>query len=115
METFVSEIDGDLLVLKADGGLNTTTAGQLSQSVAKLVEGGIRRIVVDCSSLEIISSLGLGALLMLHTRMKRVGGEVKLAGLCSACVQVVHMTRLDRVLECYTDVSQAKLSFRPAN
>lgn len=113
METHVSEIDGDLMVLKADGGLNTATAGQLSQAVAKLVEGGVRRIIVDCRALEVISSLGLGSLLMLHTRMKRVGGEVKLSGLTSSAMQVVRMTRLDKVFECYDDLDRAKLAFRP--
>ncbi|MSR28734.1 MAG: anti-sigma factor antagonist [Phycisphaerales bacterium] len=112
METYVVEVQGDVLVLRADGGLNTSTAGQLSESIAALLKGGITNVVVDCSKLAIISSMGLGALLMLHTRMRRIGGEVRLAGLTGAVVQVIQMTKLDRVFEVYRDVEQAKASFR---
>ncbi len=112
METYVTEVDGDVLVLRADGGINTSTAGQLSESVKKLVEGGVTKIIVDCSKVAMISSMGLGALLMLHTRMKRIGGEVRLAALSGAAAQVLHTTSLDRVFEIYPDVEQAKLSYR---
>ena len=112
METYVVEIVGDVLILRADGGINTSTASQLSDSIGKLVKGGITNIIVDCTKLSIISSMGLGALLMLHTRMKRVGGEIRLAALSGAVVQVIKMTKLDRVFEIYPDVEQARLSFR---
>jgi anti-anti-sigma factor len=112
METYAVEVVDDVLVLRADGGINTTTAGQLSEAIAKLVQGGITNVIVDCSKLAIISSMGLGALLMLHTRMKRIGGEVRLCGLNGPIVQVIQMTKLDRVFEIFPDVERARLSFR---
>ncbi len=112
METYVVEVSDNVLVLRADGGINTSTASQLSDAIGKLVQGGITNVIVDCSKLAIISSMGLGALLMLHTRMKRVGGEVRLCGLGGAVVQVIQMTKLDRIFEIYPDVERAKLSFR---
>ncbi|MSR44453.1 MAG: anti-sigma factor antagonist [Phycisphaerales bacterium] len=113
MELYAIEVFGDLIILRADGGLNSQTSTQLSDQVATLVAGGVRSIVVDCSKLEIISSLGLSSLLMLHTRMKRVGGEVKLCGLKGTIVQVLQITKLDRVFELYDDVEAARLAFRP--
>ncbi|MSQ89946.1 MAG: STAS domain-containing protein [Phycisphaerales bacterium] len=114
MELYAIEVFGDLLVLRADGGLNTGTSSQLSDQVTTLVQGGVQKIVVDCTKLEIISSLGLSSLLMLHTRIKRVGGEVKLCGLKGAIVQVLAITKLDKVFELYPDVESARLAFRPA-
>ncbi len=113
METYAIEVVGDLMILRADGGLNSGTAGQLSEKIAALVAGGVRSIIVDCSQLEIISSLGLSSLLMLHTRIKRVGGEVKLCGLKGSIVQVIRMTKLDRIFELYPDIEAARLAFRP--
>ncbi|MSR69913.1 MAG: STAS domain-containing protein [Phycisphaerales bacterium] len=113
METYVIEIVGDMMILRADGGLNTGTASQLSEKISALVAGGVRSIIVDCSQLEVISSLGLSSLLMLHTRIKRVGGEVKLCGLKGSIVQVMHITKLDRIFEFYADIEAARLAFRP--
>ena len=112
MEMYAIEVVGDLMILRADGGLNASTAGQLSEQVTALVKGGVRNIIVDCSKLEIISSIGLGSLL-LHTRSKSAGGEVKLCGLKGSIVQIVRMTKLDSLFEMYADVEEARLAFRP--
>lgn len=113
MEMYAIEVVGDLMILRADGGLNSATASQLSDQIAALVKGGVRNIIVDCSNLEIISSVGLGSLLLLHTRSKSAGGEVKLCGLKGSIVQIIRMTKLDRVFEIYSDVEEARLAFRP--
>ncbi len=115
METFAIEIVGDLLILRADGGLNAGTGSQLSEHVATLVKGGVTKIIVDCSQLEIVSSMGLSALLLLHTRIKRVGGEVKLCAVKGAIVQVIHMTNLDRIFGIYPSIEEARLAFRSAS
>ena len=36
METYAHEIDGDLLILKVDGGINRGTATQLVEGVTRL-------------------------------------------------------------------------------
>lgn len=113
MELVIGEIEGDVMVIRADGGLNQTTAKQMSEQVGALVAGGVRHLIVDCSSLQVLSSTGIGVLLMLHTRMKSHGGDVRLCGLQGLIVQVLQLAKLDRLFQLYPDVGQAKLSFRP--
>jgi anti-sigma B factor antagonist len=113
VELAVGEIDGDVLVIRADGGLNQATAGQISEQVSALVAGGVRHVIVDCASLSVLSSTGIGVLLMLHARMKKEGGDVRLCGLRGFVVQVLQLAKLDRMFQLYPDVGQAKLSFRP--
>lgn len=113
METFVQERDGDILVVAADGGLNRGTAQQLVDGVAAEVRRGARSIVVDCSRLEIISSAGIGTLLLLHKSMRAQGAEVRLAGLRGLVVQALRLARLDGMFQIFADVSAAKLAFRP--
>jgi len=113
MQTFVQERDGDLLVVRADGGLNRDTANQLIEDVAKHVEAGARSIIVDCSHLEVISSAGIGTLLRLHGAMKARGAEVRLAGLHGFVAQALQLMRLDGVFELFPDVNSARLAFRP--
>jgi len=112
MELAIGEIDGNVMVIRADGGLNRATASQIAEQVGALVAGGVRHLIVDCSSLTVLSSTGIGVLLMLHTRMQKEGGDVRLCGLRGLIVQILQLAKLDRLFQCYPDVGQAKLSFR---
>ncbi|MFO0783170.1 MAG: STAS domain-containing protein [Phycisphaerales bacterium] len=113
METYLSDADDMVVVITADGGLNHGTATQIYDVVQKSIECGMRGVIVDCSRLDIITSTGLAKMLLLHKRMRELGGEVKLAGVRGFTAQVLALTRMDKVFEIYPDVAQARLAFRP--
>ena len=113
MEFYYDEIDGDVLIIGADGGLNAQTADQFATSIEKLVDAGLKKIIVDCAKLDYISSYGLGVLIRLHRRMKRHGGDVKIASVKSLIAEVLAITRVNTFLDIYPDVNRARLAFRP--
>ena len=113
VEFYFDEIDGDVLVLAADGGLNRQTGEQFVESIEKLVDAGLTKLIIDCGKLEFVSSFGLGLLVRLHRRMKARGGNVKLCGLRGLLPQVLEATRLSTIFEIYHDLNQARLAFRP--
>ncbi len=113
MELYYDDVDGDVLVIKADGGLNNQTADQFITDIETLVDAGLRKIIVDCSGLEYISSHGLGVLLRLHQRMKPNEGDVKIASAKSALLDVLRLARLDRLLAIFPNVPRARLAFKP--
>ena len=113
MEFAYDEVENDVLILKADGGLNADTAEQFVRDIERLVEAGLRKVIVDCAELGYVSSLGLGVLVRLHGRMKRQGGEVKIAGLHGMAAQMLAITRLNSLFAMYPDVNRARLAFRP--
>ena len=76
MELYYDDVDSEVLVIKADGGLNARTAEGFVEDLEKLVDAGLRKIIVDCSELDYISSFGLGVLIRLHGRLARRGGDV---------------------------------------
>ena len=115
MEFYYDDVDSDVLVLKADGGLNARTAEGFVEDLEKLVDAGLRKIIVDCSELDYISSFGLGVLIRLHGRLARHGGDVKIASVKGMIVEVMRLTKLNKLFEIYPDVSRARLSFRPKN
>jgi anti-sigma B factor antagonist len=113
VELYYDDVDGDVLVIKADGGLNSETADRFVSDIETLVDAGLTKIIVDCARLEFISSRGLGVLIRLHKRMKQHDGDVKIASVKSALLDVLRLTRLDKHLEIYPDVSRARLAFKP--
>ena len=113
MEIYYDEVDSEVLVVKADGGLNARTADGFVTDLEKLVDAGLRKIIVDCSSLNYISSYGLGILVRLHGRLARHGGDVKIASVKGVIVEVLRLTKLNTIFEIYPDVPRARLAFRP--
>ena len=113
MEFYYHEIDNDVLVIVADGGIDRKTAAEFLDGIHELIAGGIKRIIVDCQHLGFISSYGLSVLLRLHKRARVEGGEVKLACVHSRVVAVLELLHLNRIFEVYPDVNRALLEFRP--
>jgi len=113
VDFYYHEVDNTVLILRADGGINADNAGRFVADLETLVDAGLTKIIVDCTSLEHISSYGIGVLLRLHKRLARHGGDVKLAAVHSGLVRVLQIARVEQLFELYPDVNRARLAFRP--
>lgn len=69
----------DQLILKVKGRLDTTTAPQLEQATGEKL-AGIRKLALDFTALEYISSAGLRVLLAAHKAMKQQEGILVVTG-----------------------------------
>jgi len=76
------------VVVSPAGRIDSTTSDQLDQHLTKLVTGGERRVVVDFSRVEYISSAGLRVMLALAKRMKDARGAVALCAMGEPVRQV---------------------------
>jgi anti-anti-sigma factor len=112
MEFYYHDIDRDLIVLSADGGLNADTADAFVQQLESLVDAGVTKIIVDCTRLDYISSYGVGVLLRLHKKLRKHGGNVKVAAAKSMVLRAMTVLRMGSMFEIYEDVDRARLAFR---
>ena len=68
---------------------------QFGQGLTDLVEtGGVRRLLVDVSGLEYVTSSVLGKLIFLHRRLARDGGQMVLCGVRPTLLDILDATRL---------------------
>jgi len=104
-------IDGDILALILKGDLDSTTTEEFNREVARHLDAGYSKIIIDCRKLGYMSSLGIGSLIALKTRLNRKGGTVKLAAVQGPVVEVLTAVRIDRVLDMYADLEFARKSF----
>lgn len=89
--------DGDETVLKIDGTLDALTAPELRPALDQLVADGRKSITVDLSSLRLIDSSGVGALVSLLKRVRAYGGEVRISGLKDQPLAIFKLLQLNRV------------------
>jgi len=110
-ETYLTGPSDDVLALELAGRLDENTAAFLLDALTGWVDKGYRRFVLDCEQLEHITSFGLAALVRLHTRLRKVGGDVKLAVVGGRVADVVRVVHLEKLLHIYDSVESASQSF----
>ena len=104
-------VDDDILVIILHGSLDASTTDEFERATKKHLDEGRSKMIVDCRHMGFISSLGIGSLIALQTRLRRQGGEVKLAAIQGMANQVIRMVKLDKVLSIYGDLEYARESF----
>jgi anti-sigma B factor antagonist len=72
---------GDVTLLGIKGRLDASTANKLEEKLLASIDEGERRLALDCSQLDYISSAGLRVLLLAVKRVKGVNGKIVLCAL----------------------------------
>ena len=104
-------VDDEILVVILRGNLDSTTSEEFDREIRRHLAQGRSKIIVDCRNLDFVSSVGIGSLVVLQTRLRKRGGVVKLAAIHGMAAEVVKMVRLDKLLDIYGDLEFARQSF----
>jgi anti-sigma B factor antagonist len=104
-------LDGEILAVVLGGSLNGTTTEQFNQAIQDHLGHGRTKIIIDCRNVLSISSIGIASLVALQSRLRRKGGEVKLASLFGVAAEAIRIVGLDKLLNIYGDLEFARQSF----
>jgi anti-sigma B factor antagonist len=112
-EGFISTtiVDEDILVVYLHGKLDSATTKEFEEVVQKHFDEGRSKIIIDCAGLGYISSLGIGSVVALQSRLRKRGGAVKLAALFGMAAEILRAVRIDKMLDIYGDTEFARQSF----
>lgn len=89
--------EGESSRLQIGGSLDVLTAPELMPTIDQLVSEKRRQVTVDLSSLDIIDSSGVAALVALYKRIRAVGGQVIVAGARDQPLAIFKLLRMDKV------------------
>ncbi len=104
--------DGHVTILTVDGDLVIGESESLfKRTVTRLLEEGKVNLLVDLRKVGFLDSSGLGALVRAMTSSQKEGGQTKLLGAGPQIRKLLEMTKLDSVLENFTDMETAVSSF----
>jgi anti-sigma B factor antagonist len=119
MLEYKSRQQGDVTILDLSGRISVGEAlafgpGSgliLGQVIRELAEKGQKRILLNLKDVKYIDSSGVGDLVRSVTSLRRQGGDVKLLSPSPMVLEVLRITRLDRVLDIKDDELSAVQSF----
>ena len=109
-DTYKLEGPDEIYVMDLVGTVDLDTSDFLLDCIQNHIEDDVRRLVLDCSKLDYISSVGLGILVRANSRMKKIGGAIALAGVQGMVAEVFRITHLDRLFNMYPNVHEAAKS-----
>ena len=94
--TIEKNVTGAVVTLKIVGRLDTSTAPALEAAIDSCA-ADIKELILDCSSLEYISSAGLRVILKAQKQMN-VQGSMKLIGVNETIMEVFDITGFADIL-----------------
>jgi len=97
---------GVALAKPLDRRLDASGAADFKSRVGSHIEGGSRCLVLDLSAVEFIDSTGLSSILSILRRLAP-DGTLGLAGCTKQIVELIKLTRLDRVLRLFPNTEEA--------
>ena len=106
---------GSIVVLDLVGKLTLTdNPGRLKEKITSLIARGELNIVLNLAQLNYIDSSGLGELVASHTTAWRGGATVKLADTGRRVWDLLVLTKLVTIFDCYPSEAAALESFAVA-
>lgn len=103
---------GDVVIVRVQGRLDANSAATLEQRLVASIDGGTRRLVVDCEPLEYISSAGLRVLLVAAKRLRAADGEIGLAALKEPIKEVLDIAGFSSIFAIHGSVDAAVAALR---
>ncbi|MDH5396690.1 MAG: STAS domain-containing protein [Cyclobacteriaceae bacterium] len=99
-------------VLKIVGEVDASSSIQLDKAIHDVLEKGHKKIIVDCGSLEYISSAGLGVFMSYIEEMKKNGVQMVLVGLNPKVKNVFEILGLDQLLNTAKNKEEGKIMMK---
>lgn len=90
-----------------DPRLDAAGAADFKARVGDRLEAGSSLLVLDLAAVEFVDSTGLSAILSAFRRLPAEGGALALAGCRKPVVDLIKLTRLDRVLRLFDTAEEA--------
>jgi len=103
----IQEKQGNVNVIKVKGRLDASTAAKLEETLELFVNEDRTRILVDCETLDYISSAGLRVLLASAKELKKTNGKIYLSSLNPNVKQVFEISGFTTIFPIYESIKDA--------
>jgi len=108
----IKSSDGTTATLaEIEGSIDASTIQQFQQVMDKLVEKGVKNLILDCTNVKYINSSGLGTLLRYSDSFESVGGHIAFCRVPSKVMLVMEMLGFNALFNVVTDEATALRSF----
>ena len=103
---------GGIVVVDAVGKLTLTDGQTKLRDLIHVSTGdGAKKFIFNLARVEFIDSYGIGELARCYSVVRRMGGEIKLAGANQKVLDVLEISRMNKLFEIYAEDAAALQAF----
>lgn len=102
-------LEGDIRIIRVVGEVDASSSIELDTELKKAIEGGDKKIIVDCSNLNYISSAGLGVFMSYIQDIKANEIKMVICGLNDKVHNVFEILGLDQLMQIESSMEQSKV------
>ena len=99
--------EGGTLVIRVGGRLDHDATDYFFNCVQDEINAGNNQIVINCSDLGYISSIGLGVLVRARSRVATAGGKIYLSRIDSQVLEIFRLVNFDKLFNIYPTEREA--------
>ena len=102
------QLDGGVSVVTISGRLAIGgETEKLDAAVSKLLAQDVKNVVLDIAALDYVDSSGVGTLVACLTKVRKAGGEMKVAGANPRIRRIFAMTGVESLMPMFDSVAAA--------
>jgi len=108
-------IGSDMVVLRLAGRLLMGKPCQeIDTQIDELIRENIHKVVLDLTHVDRVDSTGFGTIVLNSGKLKKAGGELRVAGATGIVEEIAHSSQIPRIVPFYATASEAVASFQAA-
>ncbi len=79
--------------------------------LAEILKENIRKIIFDLKDITMLDSTGVGIIVVSQAKIKKEGGELRIAGATGVVDEILKMTSVDKLVHVFPTVEAAAANF----
>lgn len=91
----------DLEIIKLHGNLNANSIQDFREQVDKIIESGVKILLIDCQETSFIDSSGLGALVLAFKTLREANVRMVICSINEQVRILFELTGMDKVFEIF--------------
>jgi len=100
-------IEKEYVLIRLAGRLEATQAPELTTAIQNALREGPHNLILDCSGLSYVASMGLRCFLLAQKEVQGIGGRLAFFGLNDNVRSIFSMTGFDKVVQVRTNFEDA--------
>jgi len=109
------ELEPGITVVDVSGQLHAgNTLLSVESTLKRLIDGGVRKLILNFSDLKLIDSSGIGVLVVCSAQIRQAGGMLRIAVPAGSVAHVLELVNIGQVVPIDPDVESACSKFPAA-
>jgi anti-sigma B factor antagonist len=106
------QIAPDITVLEMAGRIIMgNNSRDVELKLAQVLNEHVKKIIVDLHGITMLDSTGVGILVLSQAKIKKEGGEMRIAGPKGIVEEILKMTSVDKLVHVFPTVEEAAANF----